>query len=119
MSQAIVFDDGRYNGRTLREWLPEVVERIVQRFDPVRIVLFGSLADGTEDRDSDIDLLVVLDEVDDKRTSMLDLQRATSDFPAPLDLIPTDPLEIARRGDLVGSILRPALRHGRVLYERS
>lgn len=91
MSQAIVFDDGRYNGRTLREWLPEAVERTVQRFDPVRVVLFGSLADGTEDRDSDIDLLVVPDEVEDKRASMLELQRATSDFPAPLDLIPTDP----------------------------
>lgn len=119
MSQAIVFDDGRYNGRTLREWLPEVVERIVQRFDPVRVVLFGSLAEGTEDRDSDIDLLVVLDEVEDKRASMLELHRATSDFPTPLDLIPTDADEIERRGDLVGSILRPALRHGRVLYERT
>lgn len=118
MSQAIVFDNGRYNGRTLREWLPDVVERIVQRFNPVRVVVFGSLADGTEDRDSDIDLLIVLDEVKDKRAAMLDLQRATNDFPAPLDLIPTDAQEIERRGDLVGSILRPALRRGRVVYER-
>lgn len=33
MSQAIVCDNGRYNGRTLRDWLPGVVERIV-RFLP-------------------------------------------------------------------------------------
>lgn len=118
MSQTIVFENGRYNGRTLREWLPDIVERIVQRFDPVKVVLFGSLAEGSEDRDSDIDLLVVLDEVHDKRAAMLELHRATDDFPTPIDLIPTDPYEIERRGDLVGTVLRPALRTGRVMYER-
>jgi hypothetical protein len=27
----------------LRDWLPEVVGRIVAEFDPVKVILFGSL----------------------------------------------------------------------------
>jgi len=66
MSSRVVFEDGRYNGRPLRHWRPEVVDRIVAEFDPVKIILFGSLSRGDEDRDSDIDLLVILPQVDDK-----------------------------------------------------
>jgi hypothetical protein len=38
--------------------------------------------------------------------------------PVPVDLLVTDPAEIAERGDLPG-ILRVALREGRVVYERA
>jgi len=43
---------------------------------------------------------------------------ALSDLPVPKDVLVTMPDEIARRGHLGGSILRPALREGKVLYER-
>jgi hypothetical protein len=46
-----------------------------------------------------------------------DLARAIN-APAPVDLLVTDPAEIAERGDLPG-ILRVALREGRVVYEQA
>ncbi|MGE5483345.1 MAG: nucleotidyltransferase domain-containing protein [Bacteroidota bacterium] len=58
-----VFANGRYDGRTLVEWVPDIVSRLVQRFDPEKIILFGSVARGETGRDSDVDLLVVLPEV--------------------------------------------------------
>lgn len=57
MTAPVEFENGRYNGRTLPEWLPDIVDRVVAEFDPVKIILFGSLARGDEDRGSDIDLL--------------------------------------------------------------
>jgi hypothetical protein len=42
-----------------------------------------------------------------------------ADLPLPKDIIVATPEEIARRGDLVGTVLRPALREGKVLYQRS
>lgn len=114
----VVFHDGRYDGRTLREWLPDLVEAIRDAFDPLQIILFGSVAAGREHRDSDIDLLVVLPTVDDKHAMAVALREATLDVPVPVDLIPTDPEEIDRRGNEIGSVLRPALREGTVLYER-
>ena len=47
-------------GRSLREWVPDLVNVIVGAFDPEKVILFGSVADGTDGPDSYIDLLVVL-----------------------------------------------------------
>lgn len=109
-----------YRGRTLDEWLPEVVERIVERFDPLRVILFGSLARGQMNYDSDIDLLVVFEEVEweNKRELTVEIRRAIAGIPVPVDVIVTDTDEIRRRGHLVGPILRPALEEGKTVYER-
>jgi predicted nucleotidyltransferase len=44
-----------------------MAERIVREYDPVKIILFGSHARGEAGPDSDIDVLVVLPEVANKR----------------------------------------------------
>lgn len=110
-----------YEGKTLEEWLPSLVERVVERFDPQKVVLFGSLARGEPNYDSDVDLLVVFDhlELEDKRPLTVEIRRALAHFPVPKDIVVTDVDEIERRGHLVGPILRPALEEGRAVYERS
>lgn len=95
-----------------------MVDRIVQRFHPLRVILFGSHARGSAVPESDVDLLVVLSEVVDKRRTTVEIRRALGDLPVSKDIIVTTPDEIARRGNLVGSVLRPALRDGKVVYEQ-
>lgn len=99
-------------------WIPVIVDRLVAAFRPLQIILFGSRARGDARADSDIDLLVVLPAVGDKRQTLVAMLRLLSDLPVPVDVIPTDPEEIRRRGHLVGTVLRTALREGKVLYER-
>jgi predicted nucleotidyltransferase len=96
-----------------------MADRIVHDFHPVKIVLFGSQARGDAGPESDVDLLVVLPEVADKRQAAIAIRRVLVDYPVSKDIIVSTPEEIARRGDLVGTVLRPALREGKVLYERS
>jgi uncharacterized protein len=115
----VVFVNGHYNGRTLREWLPDVVRVIVEEFDPLKIILFGSLARGEEHSDSDIDLIVVLPKVENKHAAAVAIRRATAGLPVPLDVIAVDPDEIRRHGDAIGSVLRPALKEGEVVHERA
>lgn len=107
-----------FGGRTAGEWVPDVVRRLVERFDPLKIILFGSQARGDTGRNSDIDLLVVVPHVDDSRSAAIEMRVALADMPVPIDLLVTDPDEIERRGHVVGTVLRPALREGRVLFER-
>ena len=95
-----------------------MVERIVARFQPARVLLFGSHARGTADAWSDVDLLVVMEEVADKRRAAVEMRRALSDLPVSKDIVVTTPEEIARRGKVVGSVLRAALRDAKVIYER-
>ena len=96
-----------------------MVKRIVARFRPLRIVLFGSRARGEAGKWSDVDLLVVLPEVADKRKATVEILRALGDLPVSKDVIVTTPEEIARRGHIIGGVLRVALKEGKVVYERS
>jgi predicted nucleotidyltransferase len=108
----------RYGGRTLAEWLPDVVARVAERFEPERIVLFGSLARGEAGFDSDIDLLVEFDRAMDKHATAVALRGAIEDIPAPVDFLVTDAEEIRRRGTVPGLALSAAIREGTVVYER-
>jgi predicted nucleotidyltransferase len=96
-----------------------MVERIAEGFRPVRIVLFGSRARGEATARSDVDLLVVLPEVANKRHAAVEVLRALGDLPVAADVVVTTPEELARRGQVNGDVLRAALREGKVVYERS
>ncbi len=95
-----------------------MVDRIARAFQPARVVLFGSHARGTATEWSDIDLLVILPKVSDKRNAAIEIRRALGDLPVCKDIVVATPAEVARRGHLVGTTLRSALREGKVLYER-
>ena len=97
--------------------LPEVVDRIARKFDPVRIILFGSWARGEAREDSDVDLLVVLPKVEHKRRAAIEILRALNGLPISKDVIVSTPEEIKTRGTVAGNILRPALEEGKVIYE--
>lgn len=99
-------------------YLSEIVDRITRRFNPLRIIIFGSWARGEARPDSDYDLLVVLSNVKDKRQAAISIGNLLSDLPISKDIVVTTPAEIAIRGDLIGDVLRPALREGKILYER-
>ena len=95
-----------------------MVDRIVGRFGPSRVVLFGSQARGTAREHSDVDLLVVMGNGTDKRRTAVEIRRSLGDLPVSKDIVVATPDEIARRGSVVGSVLHAALREGRVIYER-
>jgi predicted nucleotidyltransferase len=99
--------------------LPEAIERIRRQFDPLRIILFGSWARGQARPDSDLDLLVVLPHVENKRRAAVEILRALNGLPVSKDVIVTTPEEIAARGNTIGHVLRSALREGKVVYERA
>ena len=95
-----------------------MVERIVERHRPLRVLLFGSRARGAEHDGSDVDLLVVMGDVTDKRRAAVEIRRLLRDMPVAKDIIVTTPEEIGRRGHVYGTVLHEALREGTVLYER-
>jgi len=99
-------------------YLNEVIDRITRKFNPVRIILFGSWARGEATKDSDLDLLVVLTKVEHKRKAAIEVLRALNGLPISKDVVVTTPEEIKARGQVVGNILRPALREGKIIYER-
>lgn len=103
---------------TNREKIEEMVRRIVAKFDPEKIILFGSFARGEAGPDSDADLLVVMRVSGSKRSKALEIDRALLDIRLAKDVIVVTPEEVERYRERVGTIIYPALREGEVIYER-
>jgi len=99
--------------------IAEMVRRLVERFHPQRIILFGSHARGTAGPDSDVDLLVVTEVSGSKRRLAVEMDLALADRKLPLDLVVVTPEEMARYRDVVGHVLYPVVREGKVLYDRA
>jgi predicted nucleotidyltransferase len=100
-------------------WLPTIKRRIVRRFHPDRVVLFGSQARGKAGARSDIDLLVVLPEAETRRRAAAAVYATLAGIPVATDIIVATRADIELYGDVVGMVLRPALRDGITIYARA
>lgn len=99
--------------------LEEIIRRILAVSTPEQIILFGSYARGEPTPDSDLDLLVVERDVEAPRQASVRLRRALRGLLVPIDIVVATPEQIRRYRDAIGLIYGPAIREGRVLYERS
>ena len=100
------------------ETIRTVARQIADRFQPERIILFGSYAHGQPGPESDVDLLVVMD------TSLRETDQAVRicqaiEYHFGLDLIVRTPATLTRRLSLGDPFLREATANGVVLHERT
>ncbi len=103
---------------TVQEKIQEMVNRIVERFHPEMIILFGSYARGEAGPDSDVDLLIVMPVRGSRREKAVQIGVALHDIRVPKDIIVTTPKDFEWRKEIPGTIERPAAREGMVLYAR-
>ncbi len=99
---------------------PELLKRVVDYFRPRRVVLFGSHARGEAGPDSDIDLLVILD--DDAPAERLTLRagwESRRGFDRPADVVPVREAVYRRRAKIAGTLAYEAEIDGISVYERS
>lgn len=94
----------------------EMVRRIVDRFKPAGVILFGSRARGTAHPYSDIDLLVLVRSCADRYRMADQMKDAVRDLGVPVDIFVATPDVLRERGGLIGGIFHPALEEGVVLH---
>lgn len=119
MPRTVEVVDGkvRYEGRTLAEWVPDVVADLVVACDPERIILFGSVVRGDDGPDSDIDLLLVAGPTADRHAMAKAALIAVAEALPEVDPVVVGRAAIAPSSVIAGSVVAAALREGKVVYE--
>ena len=103
----------------LERALDDIVTRLRDKYQPEKIILFGSYADGTADEDSDVDLLII--KQTDKRfiDRWTEVRRILSDANRffGLDTLVMSAEEVRDRLERGDSFIRQIVRDGRLIYE--
>jgi predicted nucleotidyltransferase len=98
--------------------LADITRRIVERFQPYQVVLFGSYAYGRPDLDSDVDLLVIMDTNESMAQRIRRVMEVAKVRFLPMDVIVRTPEEMAERLAMGDFFLAEILDKGKVLYHR-
>lgn len=96
----------------------QIKDRLLARFNPDKIILFGSQARNTADDKSDVDLLVICETKGDKFTLMNHMRFALLPINYAFDVIILTNEEFERDKKYPGTVARYASKEGILLYER-
>lgn len=100
------------------ETIQHIVEVIITRLSPRRVILFGSYARAEAGPDSDLDLFIELDPPLPARGRGTQIKRLFDPYPCPMDIVVYSPEEVAYWKQAPASLVASVLREGEVLYER-
>jgi predicted nucleotidyltransferase len=99
-----------------------IVRQLVAASDPRQIVLFGSRARQDAGPDSDLDLMVVVDEplggARSRREETVRLRRCLRGHLVPIDILVFSRDEVERWRSAINHVVHYALAEGRTVYER-
>ena len=95
-----------------------VVNTIVEKYSPEKIILFGSYANGTPTEDSDVDLLIIKDTDLPRPKRLREVRKFLRGMKIPLDLIVYNSSEIKKWKDVKQAFITRVLNNGKVLYEQ-
>jgi len=98
--------------------ISDIVARIAAKFNPDKIILFGSYASGTQNNDSDLDLLVVQDTDLPKHKRSFGIQKLLIGSMIPMDILVYTNKEFEKEKNEKFSFLNSAIKTSKILYER-
>ncbi len=97
--------------------IDDVARQIVEKFHPIKVILFGSYAYGIPRRESDVDLLVVMEtDIREVQQEILILKNIEHRFG--LDILVKTPKTFNERIEAGDSFLKEIVQKGKVLYEQ-
>lgn len=103
-----------------KEKLDEIVSRLVTEFSPEKVILFGSHAWGHPHPDSDIDILVIVENDEAKPTRRAArAYRCLRGLRVPVEIIVSARHELEKYIKVPASLSRKIMKQGKLLYERS
>jgi predicted nucleotidyltransferase len=103
---------------TNKNLIQKIVSILVASAHPLKIILFGSGARNAMQQDSDLDLLIIEEAIDNKGKEMVRLRNAIGNVGVGVDVLVYSRNEVEEWGHLPGTALYSALKEGKVVYEK-
>ena len=97
--------------------IDEVVRKVVEGYQPEKIILFGSYLKGTATDDSDLDLCVVKADFRSRRARHREVEMLLADRNFSIDILVFRPEELANPNPY-DSFTCEIAKMGKVIYER-
>ncbi|MBI4672832.1 MAG: nucleotidyltransferase domain-containing protein [Chloroflexi bacterium] len=102
------------------ELLNEMTHRLVEEFHPEQVILFGSYAWGTPNKDSDVDLMVIVSEsTETDYARMVRAYDALIGLRVPKDIFVKTRTEFERYRAVRASLQSRIAEKGKVLYDHA
>jgi predicted nucleotidyltransferase len=110
----------------LSQYIPEIIESL-KSVDPIKIIIFGSFSRNEINTDSDLDILIVLNNhsipktYEDKMQLKLNVRRAirTINHKIPIDILVYTIPEYRELLMNMGSFIKEIHESGKVIYEKA
>ncbi len=90
---------------------------IGKKFQPERIILFGSYAWGKPDPNSDVDLFIIK-ETENTRETARQISRSIFPRPFPIDFVVYTPAQTEKRKKIGDFFVKKIIEKGRTVYAR-
>ena len=104
--------------KTHQKEIKKVVNQIIKKYKPEKVILFGSFAWGKPTADSDVDLFIVKKSKKTIGRRHLELDRLLSKRNIPLDFLVYTPKELNKRLKLGDFFIKNINEQGKILYEK-
>ena len=98
--------------------ISEIVKKIASGYNPEKIILFGSYANGTAAENSDVDLFIIKNSELPRPQRAVQLRRILLGSQVPMDIIVYTPNEVNNEKDEKYSFVYEILNSGKTVYER-
>lgn len=99
-----------------REIIDEIVKRVVEKVNPLKVILFGSLAYGNPTQDSDIDLLVIKESSVPRHRRSKEIRSILRGMKVAVDIIVYTPEEVKKWEGIDTAFITGVVKKGKVLY---
>jgi uncharacterized protein len=101
----------------MKRTIEKIISFIVNIAEPDKIILFGSMAKGTYDVNSDLDILIMKDEKIQKRQIVERVEQFVQEFALHVDVLVYSKSEIETAISNPNSFLSSVYKEGKIVYE--
>lgn len=103
---------------SIQKEIENISQQIINKYKPKQIILFGSAAEGSMTPDSDLDFLVIKEDVPYRRIDRARELRKLIEKHCAADFLVYRPQEVEELLSMGEPFLKTIFKNGKVLYDR-